>query len=335
MAEEKFELPKLSAEEIRALRERMDQKVDSRALAADFMAGRTARRNEWCAEIERRFGFDPRLTVTELESFDAGDGNNMADEPEVHALRRVPLSMWTPSDTALMLGYGHGERFGIWLAIDVLSEDPMIEAAHYPGDLLDAAARTMAAEPPPDAPDGTSALAVFAEIVEKARAAIWRGFEEKAIRLGLDAETRETERVRIEAGWAPDDEPEPFWEVGFDLDHWALARERLWPAEKLAVADREMVYARYRPDFGLEMVPARVLADPAVQALLDGPDTFWFRRETHFEIVVAPDGGGVRLRRLSESAIENWHGIAFSGADAAKAWVGKEYGLDPSVWRES
>ena len=333
MAEAKFEFLEFTPEEIRATRERMSKTVDSHALAHAFMAQRTPRPAQWAQSFEGRFGFDPRRTLTELEGFDAGDGYDVADEPQVHALRRVPLTYWTAGDACLMLTYRQGIGFGLWLALDMLAADPMLEASHYPGDLLIAAAGLVGESGQPSAPSGETARGMLAGYTGKAEIDIWRRFEEKADRLGLSDTARRSERERIADSLRSEEERDQFWEIASNLNYLAEARATLTPPIVLRQAAAEMIYAVYRPRHGLEIVPRRDLDNPAIRAHLEKEETFYFRRGTRFEIVDAGDGA-VRLRHFSQSAIENWLGIAFDSVDAAIAYARTEFGVAREAWSD-
>jgi len=57
---------------------------------------------------------------------------------ECHRLRRVPLREFTPANLRMMVGQDINLESLVPLALQVLSEDPLIEAELYPGDLLGA-----------------------------------------------------------------------------------------------------------------------------------------------------------------------------------------------------
>ena len=58
-----------------------------------------------------------------------------------HRLRRVPIDSLAPSDIRILLGQRIGVRHLVPLAIDILDADPLIDASHFPGDLLTAVLR--------------------------------------------------------------------------------------------------------------------------------------------------------------------------------------------------
>ena len=330
MAEEKFEPIEYSPEEIREIRERMSQTVDARDLARRMIEARTRRPDAWADDIAKRFGFDPRQSLTEFEQFDAGDGHDVADEPEVHALRHVPMDHWTPNDVCLMLAYGIGVECALWLALDILSREPMIEARHFEGDLLLVAAQTLASGEAKDFGDADRAPALLRAALDDAHRDIWARFAVQADEQGLSDAEREEHRTRLSRGFAVR-EPGPFRATGRRLNRLAEALCMLDAPQVLATAAAEMVYAYYRPRRGLEIVPPADLADPEIRAHLEHEDTFYFRRETRFEIVAA-EAGGVRLRHFSESAIENHHGLWFENEDAATGYAVDAFGVPPGAW---
>jgi hypothetical protein len=330
MAEEKFEFLPPTEEELRNLETRANTKVDSRVMAEQMVADRDARPASWIAAFEARFGIDPRRTLTELEEIDAGDGFAIHDEPEVHALRRVPLARWTAGDVQLMLTYRQGLQHAIWLAVPILESAPMIEAVHYAGDLLLMSAKVVATTDLTAAPSGETARIAIQSAADGAERSIWNAFDEQGRALKTSDADREAARQRLVEGH-PFDAYDPFWETERSLNTLAEARDALSPATILGEAEAEMVYAVYRPRRGLELVPAYDLADPGVIASLDHPDTFYFRRETRFEIVA--HGERVRLRHFSPSAIENWHGIGFAEEGEAIAFAQHRFGIAPTAWR--
>ncbi|MCO5057629.1 MAG: contact-dependent growth inhibition system immunity protein [Rhizobiaceae bacterium] len=186
MAEEKFEPIEYSPEEIREIRERMSQTVDARDLARRMIEARTRRPDAWADDIAKRFGFDPRQSLTEFEQFDAGDGHDVADEPEVHALRHVPMNHWTPNDVCLMLAYGIGVECALWLALDILSREPMIEARHFEGDLLLVAAQTLASGEAKEIGDADRATALLRAALDDAHRGIWARFCRAGRRAGIE-----------------------------------------------------------------------------------------------------------------------------------------------------
>ncbi|MCP3976297.1 MAG: hypothetical protein GY720_17575 [bacterium] len=58
-----------------------------------------------------------------------------------HRLRKVPIGQLGPSELRLLIGQQIGLVRLVPLALDRLSDEPMLDATHYPGDLLDAVLR--------------------------------------------------------------------------------------------------------------------------------------------------------------------------------------------------
>jgi len=59
-----------------------------------------------------------------------------------HALRKVPIGLLKAGDLRILIGQVIGTEHLLPLALDLLSEDALIEGDHYPGDLLRAAMST-------------------------------------------------------------------------------------------------------------------------------------------------------------------------------------------------
>jgi hypothetical protein len=55
---------------------------------------------------------------------------------ECHRLRRVPLREFTPGNLRIMVGQSIGLESLAPLALQILADDPLLEAELYPGDLL-------------------------------------------------------------------------------------------------------------------------------------------------------------------------------------------------------
>ncbi|MBM4075722.1 MAG: hypothetical protein FJ267_08785, partial [Planctomycetes bacterium] len=70
--------------------------------------------------------------------------NDVWPEPEVHTslidschrLRRVPIDTLDPSDIRLLLGQRIGVRHLVPRAMEFLDAEPLLDASHFPGDLL-------------------------------------------------------------------------------------------------------------------------------------------------------------------------------------------------------
>lgn len=271
-------------------------------------------------------GIDGNRTLTEIESADLGDGHQVGDEAETHALRHVPLGLWCASDIHLMLLYRHGGGTTLALALHVLEKDPFTEASHYPGDLLVTAARSAAENP--ILPDGTVGRVAMGRILSPACNALRAGFEWRAQALELDEPAAEDAWRMLRDGLDAADrrfrnEADLFNRL--DEARWYVA-----PAPVLLQATAELIYSNHAGY--LQIVRAEKLADPTVRAVLELPGAMWFRRDTAFS-VVRTGKDEVRLRHLAPSAIENWHGIAFAEVDAALAHAEAKFGVARAAWR--
>ena len=86
---------------------------------------------------------DTRPTATTLDDVDppawpAPAADATALIRRVHALRAVPLANLTAEDLRLLISQDVARPTLVPLALEVLHRDPLIEGAHYPGDLLQA-----------------------------------------------------------------------------------------------------------------------------------------------------------------------------------------------------
>lgn len=83
--------------------------------------------------------FDRRKSLQELENDDWGHPNLGSHLVRTcHRLRCVPLQDLEPDDLRIMIGQQISLFFLVPLALEILTEDPLIEANYYPGDLLKA-----------------------------------------------------------------------------------------------------------------------------------------------------------------------------------------------------
>lgn len=82
---------------------------------------------------------DLSKTLDQLENSSWGDHEPAWQSHlvlECHRLHKVPLIEFTPENLRIMIGQSLGLGYLAPLALSVLSEDPLIEASYYPGDLL-------------------------------------------------------------------------------------------------------------------------------------------------------------------------------------------------------
>lgn len=331
MPEEKFSKLEYSDDEIAALRDQMATVVDCRELAERMTGDRRPANPFRRRLLMHRFGIDADRTLTEIEGVDLGDTTLWADLADVHALRHVPLGHWSDGDIALMLVYGHGGPTVQGLALERLERQPLLEAAHYEGDLLVVTARRISAESSNADAVGQWMRKVMAEVLGATEQEIWTRFYAHCAELGLGGPDVGAARQRLSSGARPP-AGNPFGDTGHALNMLAEATDLIAPARRLWVAEAELPYARYRKRMGVELMPRTEFSDPEIRAGLDAPDGFWFSRQTRFQIV--EDGLGVRLRHFADSAVENWHGMAFETAEAARAHATWTYGVPQEAWEK-
>lgn len=321
--------------QIEALRERMNTRVDCRALAETFINERPAPGRERLMRLADAYGIDGLKTLTDIENHDAGDAYDVADEPQVHALRYVPIGRWTPNDITLMLGYGHGACDALWLAIDVLEDCPLIEARYYEGDLLIEASRVASDRNAPDYPRRAPVRNRLFAILDTAMQHIRARFERTADDIDQAPEHRAAAWARLlSGGRAP--EADPYHWIADYLNEMTKARDYLDPPSVLLEAEGTLTYAHYRPRSGLEIVPANALRNPDVSELLSNSRSFSFKRATRFEITTPQrdEEDGVRLRHFSDAAIENHLGIRFKNIDEAVGYARQLFGVADKAWRK-
>lgn len=76
-----------------------------------------------------------------IESLEAAHWPEPGDESsglmhDVHAARRVPIDELTPGQLRLLLRQNVGTELIVHRAIEFVSDDPLLDAGYYPGDLL-------------------------------------------------------------------------------------------------------------------------------------------------------------------------------------------------------
>jgi CDI immunity proteins len=85
-------------------------------------------------------------------SLEAIENDRWGDAPEdattlvktVHELRRKPIGDLTPGDLRVLIGQGVGLKVLVPRAIELLADNPLLEADFHPGDLLAAVLRVPA-----------------------------------------------------------------------------------------------------------------------------------------------------------------------------------------------
>lgn len=323
--EDGFPILRFTPEEMAATRARMAEVVDCRALAETLLADRPTPSRDRLLELADAWGIDGTKTLTEIDGEDLGDANDVADEPEVHALRYVPVGRWLPGDIGLMLNYGHGVTIAAALAERLLRDDPLVEAQHYPGDLLQSFAR-MAEE--------TRQMDALGDLIAAAKRQTWDLFETACNAAHLDDHARRESRNRLECGERSPPGQNPFLEVEGLLDIIAGVSDLVCPPTLLWLAQAKQLFAHYRPRKSIELVPLPDLDNADYRRTIADPETFKFRRDTRFAIL-HETSGGIRLRIFAESAVDHRHGIAFGTVEAAKAKALRDYGIAEEDWREA
>ena len=323
--EDGFPIYRPSPEEIAATKARMNTLVDCRKLASEMISRLPDPDPALLEELARDFGLDGTKTLTEIEGEDLGDVCDVADEAIVHALRYVPVARWSVADIRLMLAYGHGIDVGLALAELALRSDPMVEAEHFPGDLL----------------RSFSALAIsrgkddlVRELVARMEARIWADFDRYATEAKLGDEETRSARLRLQNGHRSPPGRNPFLDTEHDLETLAEVLDDILPPEHLCQAQAKQLFARYRPRKSVELVPLPDLEHPDYRAKIDHPDTFKFRRDTTFRIAKDQSGIGVRLRITSPSAINHVQGIWYDDLDAAKTAAMRDYSVPKDGWAD-
>lgn len=309
-------------------------RIDCRELARALVAQREPAHPEFVAALRGRFGIDAALTLTEIEGIDCGDAIVWGDLPDLHALRYVPLSLFTPADIELMLA--HRESIGLLLPMArvVLEETPLIAAQNFDGDLLLTVCTCIAGEafdypvhlPTPFSESPPVDAAWAGQLVDLGEAALWAAFAKAAD--GRDE--KEFVRARRAVSWGPPLTHTP-WFSPFDDIKNTLCEARAWLNPPQAKA-RAIVNAIYMvPRNGrLQIVPPELYADLAPTA------EHAFERATVFEILTPHDSEvpGLDLVTRSESCIEDWRGTRVADTRAGIAKAFELFGLPPALWEE-
>lgn len=314
----------------------MPSLVPARPYAAKMLAHRPADDPVLVAGLAERLSLDASRTLTEIEGIDFGNADDWGDLPDIHALRHVPLSRFLPGDLHLMLTYGVSPATMLAMARLKLEGDPLMEAAHYRGDLLLAAARGAACEAvgedlrvPGHAPgvDGAHAetLAALGRLVEAAKTALWAELEARAEEQGIGGLALAAARRRIADG-PPLQALDWFYDLDDIMNVIAEAAAWLSPPRILLRAVRRTLYSW--PEGRRLLIVA-----PPDEAEAERTSRHSFRRDTLYEIAAPARGPGVRLLSRSPSAIEDWRGTVFGSLDAAKAFALREFGVAEADWQ--
>lgn len=309
-----------------------EERIDCREFARALAAQRIPAEPETVAALRSRFGIDAALTLTELEGIDCGDAIVWGDLPDLHALRYVPLSLFTPADIELLLA--HRESIGLLVPMArlVLETDPLIAAEHFKGDLLLTLCSCVAGEafdypvqvptPFPDEPPEERPWAI--DLIDRAEASLWAAFAKSAD--GRDEKA--FVRARRAVSWGPPLTDTP-WFSPFDDIMKTLCEARAWltPPKVKARAVIDAIYVVPR-NGRLQIVPDEAYEEYASTA------EHAFQRATVFEILSPHDGEvpGFDLVSRAESSIEDWRGTRVTDVTAGIAKAFELFGLPPARW---
>jgi hypothetical protein len=310
----------------------MSQMVDCRALAARFVASRTVCDPDFAGELALRFGLDAARTLTEIEGADAGDAEDWGDLPQIHALRYVPLERFMPADVGLLVTHLEAPDIILPMARLLLERDPLIEAEHYPGDLLLGAARLVATRAaggyvvtPVRLPTEAGEIAAVRVLVDLAVDRLWGAFDARAREQGIPRRKAAEARRQISDG-PPLTTLDWYYDLDDLMNFIAQARALLEPPTVLKRAYRRTLYSWPAGRRQLHIVAP----DDEEQEEQTSRHSFW--RDTVYEIVREPDRKGVRLLSRSPSAIEDWRGTAFEGLDQALDFAHECFGIGAADW---
>ncbi len=311
-----------------------EDRIDCRKLARALAAQRAPASPEMVAALRARFGIDPALTLTEIEGIDCGDAIVWGDLPDLHALRYIPLSLFTPADIELLLA--HRESIGLMMPMArlVLESEPLIAAQNFEGDLLLTLCACVAGEafdhpvhvptPFPDEPPEERSWAMA--LVDQAEASMWAAFAKAAD----GRNEKEFVRARRAVCWGPPLLTTPWYSPFDDLKN-TLCEARAWLSPPRVKA-RAVVNALYAvPRNGrLQIVPPEAFEDMSATA------EHSFERPTVFEILTPHDDEvpGVDLVSRAVSSIEDWRGTRCADVGAAMARAFELFGLPPALWDE-
>jgi hypothetical protein len=310
----------------------MNDLVDCRALATEFIARRPSRDAGFTTALAERFGIDAARTLTEIEGVDVGNVEDWGDLVDIHTLRYVPLERFTPADIGLMLVHAQSPETILPLARLELEQDPLAEGQHYPGDLLLSSARlsvivalgTYRSIPAASLPDGAD-VDWIRERVGAAREKLHEALKERAAEEGVGA-------GRIEAAWQRICEGPPLhrleWFYNLDDDMNVVAEAAAWldPPEVMLRTYRRTLYSWPAGRMQIHIVA------PADEAEAERTSRHSFWRDTVYEIVRVSGETGVRLVSRSPSAIEDWRGTAFDTVNAARTFASTHFGVGRGDW---
>lgn len=311
-----------------------DKTIDCRQLAATLKAQRAEMPVERIKGLAERFGIDATRSLTDIEGIDYGNAEAWGDVPDMHALRYVPLSHFTPADIDLMLV--HHESIGLMMpmARQTLEINPLVAAQNFEGDLLLTLCACLAAEAFPEPvqvptpfPAAAPRSAGWAlDLVDAAERTMWAAFARAA-----DGR-REGEFVKARKliSWGPPMAETP-WFSRFDDIMNTIAEARAWlqPPRVHARAVSEALYIVPK-NAHLQIVPPETFEREAQSA------EHAFQRLTVFEILTPRDTivPGVDLVSRAVSSIEDWRGTRVPTVDRGIDLAMDLFGIPPALWDE-
>ncbi|MEO1206620.1 MAG: contact-dependent growth inhibition system immunity protein [Pseudomonadota bacterium] len=309
--------------------------VDCHKLAQALTAQRAQADAAFLAALRTRFGIDPDLTLTEIEGIDFGDAVAWGDLPDLHALRYVPLSRFSPADVELMLV--HRESIGLMIPMArlLLEASPLLAAQNFEGDLLLTVAACVAGEGfdepvqvPTPFPNGVKPEGVdwALDLVDAAERQLWAEFARAA-----DGRTeKEFAQAKRIVSWGPPLMGMPWFSTYDDVMN-TLAEARAW-LKPPQVKARAVVNALY-------VVPRNgrlQIVTPETYGQLADTAEHSFERATVFEIVTPRDQDvpGLDLVNRAVSSIEDWRGTRVPDMDRGVETAMELFGLPPAIWED-
>lgn len=322
--EDGFPIYQISAEELAETRERMDRLVDCRMMASDMMKRLPEPEPRLLEWLTTKYGINGEKTLTEIEQSDKGNTCDVADEPNVRALRYVPIASWQRGDISLMLTYQEGVDVALALAEWQLRQDSGTDETDLNCTLIEDFSQAACAI-------GKTQMA--REIVGIYEAQVWTRFDHTAVKAGFDAREIEAQRARLQNGLRSESGKNPFFMTELAMQTLAQVKDNLDPPQLLATAIVKQLFAKYRHRKFVELVPLPDMKVAEYKVVFDDPNTFQFRRDTTFTIVCDRECEGCRLRHFADSADHNHIGVWFKSLDAAKAAAENYYGVLEQDWR--
>lgn len=308
--------------------------MDCKQLARAFRAQRSPLDVTLTADLRSRFGIDANKTITQIEGIDLGDAAAWGDLPDIHALRHLPLTHFTPADVDLMLVHREAIDVLLPLARIMLERDPLLAAQNFDGDLMLAVASCVACEAfdahvqvPTRFHNGQPEEAAWAtKLVQLAEEKMWADFA----RAADGRNEKDFSNARRIVSWGPPLIDTP-WYSPFDDTMNTLCEARAWlkPPRVRARAVANALYVVPR-DGRLQIVPVETFESLAETA------EHSFERATVFEITDPRDQevAGFDLVNRSVSSIEDWRGTRVDDIDHGIDLAMNLFGIPPAIWEE-